>query len=293
MIMYVLLRLSIVVFGYLPFWFLYRLSDVLSFICYYFGIRRETIEQNLEISFPNKSQQQMRQLTKSVYRNFFDVMVVEMLKNFTISGKMMRRRFDPGDISIAKDYYAKGRSLILVLGHYANWEWGVSVTDQYKCVAFYKPLKNKYIDRYVKRNRARHQFILASIMKPLPTFLKYRDQQTAYFLLADKQNAKKRHLKRVIWLPFLGQDTPFLLGPAKYAEQFNYPILYSKIMRVSRGHYKHELILISENPASEDPVIITERWVRTLEQQVTQDPASWLWFFATTRSRQRHTQVET
>ncbi len=292
MMLYLLLRLAILVFGYLPFWLLYVLSDVLTFIFYSFGIRRDTIEENLKVSFPDKAQKQITQLTKSIYRNFFDVMVVEMLKNFTVSRKVMKRRFDPGDTSLAKRYYAEGKSLILVLGHYANWEWGVSVTDQYNCVAFYKPLKNKYIDRYVKRNRARHQFILASIMKPLPTFLKYRDQQTAYFLLADKQNAKKRHLKRVIWLPFLGQDTPFLLGPAKYAEQFNYPIFYSKIMRVSRGHYKHTLIPISENPANEDPAVVTERWVRTLEQQVIEDPASWLWFFATTRSRQQYTQVE-
>lgn len=292
MMLYLVLRLAIIIFGYLPFWLLYRLSDLFSYLFYTCGIRKATILDNLTQAFPDKGESELNRITKNVYRNFFDVMCVEMLKSFTIRSKTLAGRFAPGDLSLAERCMAEQKSMIIVLGHYANWEWGVSVAHRYHCIAFYKPIKNKYIDRYIRKNRARHEFELASITKPLPTFLKSRDQLTAYFLIADKQNVKKRHLKRVVWLPFLGKEAPFLLGPEKYAKSFNYPVFYSKIVRVGRGRYQHQLISIADNPTELPAEEITRRWVSVLEQQVMEEPSSWLWFWATTQSRQQHLVVE-
>ncbi|PHQ80581.1 MAG: hypothetical protein COB66_04415 [Coxiella sp. (in: Bacteria)] len=286
MILYLLLRIAILVFGYLPFWLLYRFSDVLSVVCNLLGVRKKTIHDNLDGAFPDLSSKQKRKLTKGVYRNFFDVMFVEMIKSFTISTHALAKRFDPGDVAILKRYHQEGQSLISVTGHYANWEWGVSAAVDYNCVAFYKPLKNRYMDRYIRQNRSRHHFELASVTKPVPTFLKYRDQATFYFLIADKQNVKKKHLKRVMWLPFLGKKSPFLLGPEKYARSFNYPVFYSKVRRVGRGRYQHQLIELCADPSTLDEGELTRRWVAILEEQVQADPAAWLWFWATTRSRQ-------
>lgn len=289
MILYIVLRIAVLVFGYLPFWLLYRLADGLAFAFYHLGIRRKTILDNLQGAFPDKALTELRCIAKAVYKNFFDVMFVEMLKSFTISSNALAKRFDSGDLSLARRYHDQQKSMVIVLGHYANWEWGVSVAHEFNCIAFYKPLKNKYIDRYIRHNRSRHQFALASIMRPLPTFLKNRDQLTAYFLIADKQNVKKRHAKRVVWLPFLGNEAPFLLGPATYAKSFDYPLLYSQIKRVARGRYQHQLMLVADDLSEQQPELITQRWVKLLEQQVKEDPASWLWFWATTRSRQQRT----
>ena len=287
MILYMLLRLAVLVFGYLPFWLLYRVADFLTFVFYHLGVRRQTIIDNLSSAFPDKSVLELTRITKAVYKNFFDVMFVEMLKSFTISSHTLAQRFHPGDLTLAQQYHDQNKSIIIVLGHYANWEWGVSVAHKFDCIAFYKPIKNKYIDRYIRRNRSRHHFSLASIMRPLPTFLKNRDRLTAYFLIADKQNVKKRHAKRVVWLPFLGKEAPFLLGPEKYAKSFEYPVLYSQIKRIGRGRYQHQLLIVADDVTQQAPQDITRRWVSLLEQQVKEDPASWLWFWATTRSRQQ------
>ncbi len=286
MILYVLLRIVIVLFGYLPFWLLYRISDLLSALFYSCGIRKKTIIENISSAFPEQTKYELKKTVKAVYKNFFDVMFVEMLKSFTISSKALTKRFDPGDISLAERYWTENKSIIIVLGHYANWEWGVSGVHDYHCIAFYKPLKNNYIDHYIRQNRSRHQFQLASIKKPLPVFLKSRNRRSAYFLIADKQNVKKRHLKRIMWLPFLGKESPFLLGPETYARSFDYPVLYSKIQRVGRGRYQHQLVSIAESSADLPVGEVTKRWVCELEKQVIENPASWLWFWATTRSRQ-------
>ncbi len=286
MIVYCALRLAILVFGYLPFGLLYRISDVLAFVFYHTGIRKKTIVSNLQQAFPEQSTADLKQITHKVYQNFFDVMFVEMIKSFTLSSKKLAARFHPGDVSLLEHYQKQNKSVIVVLGHYANWEWGVCVDHAYHRVAFYKPLKNRYIDQYVRRNRARHHFELASIYKPLSTFLKLRNTPSLYFLIADKQNVKQRHAKRVVWLPFLGRESPFLLGPETYARSFNYPVLYSQIRRVGRGRYQHQLIEVADNPAEQPMHDITKTWVALLEQQVLEDPSAWFWFWAATRSRQ-------
>lgn len=288
MIAYLALRLAIFSFGYLPFWVLYRFSDCLACLFYHLRIRKKTITDNLTDAFSQLSDKQIKKLIKAVYKNFFDVMFVEALKGFTASSKTLLKRFDLCDLELINDYYRQNKSVIVVMAHYANWEWGVTFPFLAKGVAFYKPIKNKYIDKYVCQNRARHHCELASIENPALTFLKHRHELTVYALIADKQNSKKRDEKRVMWLPFLGKESPFLLGPERYAKAFNYPVLYAFIQRTTcRGRYQHRFILVSDDPKSEDPGNITKRWAALLEKQVTTDPAGWLWFWAATRSRQQ------
>lgn len=288
MMPYLLLRSAILLFGYLPFWLLYCLSDILAFVFYHLGHRKSIIMENLIDAFPQKSAHELRQLTKEVYQHFFDVMFVESLKSFTASSATLLKRFNPCELELVNEYYRQHKSVIVVMAHYANWEWAVTFPFLSKGIAFYKPLKNVYIDRYLHRNRARHHCELASVDNPVATFLKHRHELTAYALIADKQNSKKRDEKRVMWLPFLGKDSPFLLGPERYAKAFNYPVLYAFIQRgKERGQYRHHFILVSGDPKSDAPGDITRRWVALLEKQVSDDPAAWLWFWAATRSRQR------
>ena len=288
MIAYLALRLAILLLGYLPFWVLYRLSDCLTFIFYHLGIRQKIIIENLMDALPEKSTVEIQVLTTAVYRNFFDVMFVESLKGFTLSSAALLKHFDPCDLELVNEYYRQNKSVVLVMAHYANWEWGVTFPFLSKGVAFYKPLKNKHIDNYLRRSRARHHCELASVENPAVTFLKHRHEPTVFALIADKQNSKQRDAKRIIWLPFLGKESPFLLGPERYAKAFDYPVLYAFIERgARRGYYKHRFVLVADDPKVEVAGDITKRWAALLEQQVISDPAAWLWFWATTRSRQQ------
>lgn len=292
-LLYVGFRFAVLLFGYLPFWVLYRISDCAVLLLYHvFRLRRKTVLENLQRAFPDASKQRINRLAKDCYRNFCDVMIIENLKTFTMSAAEKVKRFKLVNPALGQQYLAQKRSLIVVVGHFANWEWGTSKHHQvnYHCIDFYKPLKNRYIDRYVRWHRERHGSSLASVSKAATTFLKTRDKACCYTLLADKQNVKKRRFKSVLWLPFLGQDSPFLIGPEKYAKAFNHALVYAYTRRIRRGYYAIEIIPISEAPETTQPGEITKKWVALLEAQVRADPGSWLWFFAATRARQDHHQ---
>ena len=286
MIEYVLVRVLVFLLGYLPFCILYRVSDLLSMLFYVAGIRKKTIYQNIQQAFPLKTNAEIKYLVKGVYRNFFDVMFVELLKGFTISSQAIKKRYvlqkDEGSLA----YLNTQGNVILVMGHFANWEWGASLQSEHVKKAFYKPLKNPLLNAYVRNNRARFGVELVSVRHSASVFLRNRHELSTVVLIADKQNIKERDINKAVWLPFLNGESPFLVGPAKSAQMLNSPLFFVTVKRIKRGYYQVYGKLICQDPNELDVLEITRRWVCCLEAEVLQDPSSWFWFWATTRSRQ-------
>ena len=77
----------------LPMRLLYVLSDFLHILIYYvFGYRKKVVCKNIELSFPDLSESERKQLVKKFYHHFLDLMV-ESIKAFTISKKEIQKRY--------------------------------------------------------------------------------------------------------------------------------------------------------------------------------------------------------
>ena len=211
MITYLLFRIAVFCLARLPWWVLYRLSDLLSFLFRIAGYRKLIVMQNLCDAFPDKTASEIARLCKAVYRNFFDVAFVEALKVFVAPLSEMKKRIrnTHPTKSILTDEYARGRSVVLVLGHYANWEWALSCQVDHHAICFYKPFKNRRIDQFIRKNRSRFGFHLESVYPPNPShvFETYASQCAMFTLVADKQNLKPRDKNRSTMVDFLGKPT--------------------------------------------------------------------------------------
>lgn len=78
-------------------------------------------------------------------------------------------------------------------------------------------------------------------------------------------------------MQFLNQETGVLFGTEKYATDYNYPVVYGCINKVSRGHYEVEFELIHDQPAGLPYGYITEAHTRLLERDIRRKPEFWLW----------------
>src|SRR6186713_2002635 len=73
----------------LPFPLLYLFSDFVYFLLYYVaGYRKGIVKQNLQRSFPHKSEKEIHALRKAFYHYFCDLFL-ETFKTLTISKKAM------------------------------------------------------------------------------------------------------------------------------------------------------------------------------------------------------------
>ncbi len=263
--------------GMLPFWVLYLLSDFLRFILYnIIGYRKAVVVKNLKDSFPEKSEAEIKRLAHLSYKNLADV-TVESFKGFTMSDKQIVARHKVIKPEMLDQFSDAGRGVILLPNHYGNWEWGAmspSLQFEHDVVALYKPLSNKYIDRFVRENRSRTGAFLGSIYKTAEIFEERKDNITAYVMASDQSpsNAKKS-----IWINFLGRETAFLHGPEMYARKYNMPVVFVDIQRVKRGFYTMDLTIISDQSSDTKAGEITTRYVHLLEEVIRKKPENWLW----------------
>lgn len=81
----------VIVFSRIFFSVLYRFSDFLFTINYYFiNYRKFTVKVNLKHSFPELSKKEIKNITKKFYQNFSDY-IVKTIKLFTLSKKEIRK----------------------------------------------------------------------------------------------------------------------------------------------------------------------------------------------------------
>ncbi|MEE4198097.1 MAG: lysophospholipid acyltransferase family protein [Bacteroidales bacterium] len=275
--LYLIFLLSIYFIAIIPFWFLYQFSNVLAFLFYYvFQYRKQVILTNLRNSFPGMADQEIRRIARRTYRNLTDILV-ESIKGFTLSEQQIKKRFTIINPEILNEYFDQGKSVIGVTGHYGNWEWGAiagSMQIKHKAIALYKPLTNKYIDRFLKRIRAENGTLLKSIYKTTETFKKFKDQPCIFILVADQSPSSVR---KAYWVDFLNQDTACLHGPEKHARKNNYPVLFLKIQRIKRGYYQLTAKKLIEVPANIPEGEITQRYMQELEKTIREQPENWLW----------------
>ena len=90
LVIYLLLYPLLYIISILPFRLLYAFSDFLYLIIYrVFGYRKKVVRENLKLVYPDKSDKELKQITKLFYHHLCDMMV-ESIKSITISAETMR-----------------------------------------------------------------------------------------------------------------------------------------------------------------------------------------------------------
>jgi KDO2-lipid IV(A) lauroyltransferase len=261
----------------LPFGVLYVLSDGLAFLMYYVvGYRKKVVMQNLRNSFPDKSQAELTSIAKKFYRHFCDL-TLESLKMFTVSEEEALKRMKYVDIDIARKYFDQGKSIIVAMAHYNNWEFvAVTVTRgaPQQPYAIYKPLTNKYFDEKIRTSRQKYGLRMIHNRTVKEDFEKIKNELSAIYFLIDQ--APSFHSKPH-WMTFLNQETGVLTGTEKYAKDYDYPVVFLDVQKPKRGHYVCRYIDVTGKPRETADGEITEKVTHMLEEYIIQKPEFWLW----------------
>ena len=263
----------------LPVPLLYAFSDLFRFIAYrIIAYRRDVVKKNLESSFPGIQEKELKRITLLFYRNLADILI-EGIWAFTISRKQVINRYRIINPEVIEPYAESGQSIIGVTGHYANWEWGslsASLQTDFNVIAFYKPINNRHIDKFVRWSRSRFGTTLAAIHETSLTFERNKNIKTL-FLMASDQGMPQKFSEKAYWIHFLNHNIPFLHGMEKHARSNNLPVIYIDIQRVRRGYYTVELSVLSSNPGELEAGALTEMYARKLESIILEKPENWLW----------------
>lgn len=262
----------------LPFPLLYAFSYGVYLLLYrLLGYRKKVVMQNLRNSFPDKTDAEINKICKEFYRHLCDLFL-ETFKTLTISKSAMLRhcRFAPGSKELFDRLAAENKSVILVLGHYGNWEWGgntFSLLCKQQLYVIYHPLSNKHFDKLMYNMRTRFGTKLIAMKNTFKEMLAHKNELNATAFIADQTPSNQN----AYWTTFLHQDTPVFWGTEIIAKKLNRPVVYLTISKVKRGYYEMHASMLCEQPAGTAEGEISELHTRQLERDIIARPDIWLW----------------
>ncbi len=258
----------------LPWWALYRLSDVLGWLMQWVGYRRTVITENLARAFPEKSAAARKALQRAFYRHLADVMM-EVMKAFRMGRDELCRRVSVAESRAYSMLVERGG--IIITGHLGNWEWAglrVGLDLDFPHYVVYLPLKSRTSDRLMRSLRERFGNEAVPVKRITRLLLGRRERRFAASFLAD-QNPPPPDIQA--WYSFFGRKVPVHMGPERLARRLDVPVYWAYAHRTRRGRYVIRFLVVSEEPASLPPGEVMRRYVAQLEETIRHHPEQWLW----------------
>ena len=142
----------------LPFRVLYIFSDGLSFFLFHIvRYRRKLVRKNLSIAGYGDDKKECKAIEKAFYRHFCD-MYLETFKSLTLSKKQIQKRFVVHNTELLTSLADKKKSIFMMCGHYASYEWLLSLGyySNHTAYGIYTPLSNPHFDKLIRKARKRY-----------------------------------------------------------------------------------------------------------------------------------------
>ncbi len=261
--------------SYIPLFIGYIFAFIFNIITYIVPYRRKVIETNLKRSFPEKTKFELFKIRHRFYSHFACILI-EGIKNLTISKNELLRRFQVENPEVMEKLYKEGKSVLLVAGHYNNWEFMISAQDllfPHKAIGIGQPLSNQFWDKRINNRRSRFGMHVVH-SKNFREEIKNYKEPIAMLMLSDQSPIDAR---KSYWMDFLNQPTAVLFGVEQLAHSMNTAVVYFETKKVGLGKYKVKLKLITDQPRTMKWGEITEAHTKALEKTILNAPSYWLW----------------
>jgi KDO2-lipid IV(A) lauroyltransferase len=277
---YALLYAAAYLLALLPFRALYVLSDMLCVVVYrVVKYRRKVVRKNLKNAFPEKTEKSLLAIEKKFYHQLCDCFV-ETIKTLRLTGEEARRRMKFENPEVINRLTADGRSCIMSLGHYGNWEWVPLVVVYFSPGVeqgfIYKQLHSAAFNRLFLKMRTRFRSMPIEMLSAFRQMIRFQNEGRTLvtgFLSDQRPSPRQEHY----WTTFLNQPTPVQTGMEKIARRLGTSVVYLDIQKVKRGYYTGKIFVISPDASETPEFVITERYIRKLEETVLREPACYLW----------------
>jgi KDO2-lipid IV(A) lauroyltransferase len=241
---------------------------------------REVARDNLRQAFPGRfNQAELDGLVRSTYRHFCTLVIEIIQLPRILHPNTWRRHLQLTDGRKLVECLLSGRPLLLVTGHFGNWELGGYTLGLlgFTAHAIARPLDNPYLDDYLRRFReATGQKLLAK-KGDFGQMQEILDGGGVLATLAD-QDAGPRGL----FVDFFGRPASTHKAVALLALEHRVPMMVIGARKVREPlQYElvaEDLILPEDYEGRPDAALaITQRFTSGLERLVRTAPAQYFW----------------
>jgi len=272
------IRVTISFLKLIPIPVYYFLANLFFYVIYYIlRYRRPLVRKNLNNAFPELSRAETDRIERTFYHYLADTFL-ETFAFFSMKKNDFAERFDVLNRDLIQTYLSSGKNVLILLGHYGNWEFGCSspLFIDYPFYTLYKPQSIRFFNDAIMQSREKFGMQLLpypDLYKKVISLLK--KCPVVVLMLADQRPKPEKNAR---WITFLNQPVTIFRGADNIHQALNGVVLYAKVIKIKRGHYSIEVVPIKDDsyPLANEKSI-TEKYMKLLEENIRLDPGCYLW----------------
>ena len=252
---------------------------------------RERSMANLRACFPEKSENELKKLTRDSFRLLPMLGVEVMLTPRYVKLERLAQHFILGDGlgPVLRMMVEQEHGTVMVTAHYGNWEvlgYMMAVMG-FETTSVARPLDNKYINDFVlgvREKKGQRIVDKKGAMREAPAVLEKRG---AMGFIADQDAGPKG-----MFVDFFGRPASTYKSIGLLAMRYDVPVVVGFARRVGydfRFRLDVQDVIWPKDWASvKDPLrYITQRYTRAVEDSVRGEPGQYLWLHRRWKSRPR------
>ncbi|MFI5144957.1 MAG: lysophospholipid acyltransferase family protein [Ignavibacteria bacterium] len=281
MIVYIIFICLKFVVRLFPLKLLQSIAKLYAFIFYYFiPIRKKVAIANIKLCFPGITKNDINRIIKDAYINVISV-IFEFIYFPKLNIEKIKKLINITNPELIPNKLKEGKGLILIGGHFGNWElmaFGVSQIVNEPLHVIVKEQSNKKIDRSINNIRELRGNKMIEMKQSLREVLKLLKENKAIAMLGDQSAPAENSVKVNFFVP----DVPMFEGAARFAIKTGAPVAFGVPFRNTDGTYSmtlKEINIDSYKDYNENNVQrLTQEHSLLLENAIRERPGHWLWF---------------
>jgi len=250
------------------------------------GIRRETVDENLRIAFPDATDDWIETTRRAAYEHLGRE-AAAMLRLSKLDEKALVDRTIPVGWDELQEALSLGRGVILVTGHYGNWEIaaGAVASRGVRIGAIVRRQGNRLVDerlQHLRRQLGVETIYQGQAPSRVPRLLR----SNGVVGIVGDQDARRSG----IFVPFFGRPASTHRGPALFALRLGAPVFSCIARRLPGKKVRYEVRgervhFERTGDLDKDVTALTAELALRLEKAVRMAPEQYFWFHKRWKTR--------
>lgn len=241
-------------------------------------IRRKVVIKNLSIAFPHLTQKETIRLA---FKNYLStaITLVEILCLPGMTAEQLKKQVKVTNPEFIREKHAEGKGLILMTGHFANWEFcalGVALQIGIPLSVVVKQQSNPLVNEFMNNFRSRWNNKLVPLGTSIRNLYKELKDKNIIAMVGDQRGPNDG-----MRVNFFGRSSAIYAGPAAIALKTGAPLLFGVMIRNDDYTYTFSMEEVSRESLPDDPEkqveVMSQRHTDLLEQSIRKNPELWLW----------------
>ena len=235
---------------------------------------KKTISKNLKIALPKISNDEIKNISKNMWKNYGRILAEYMyIKDFR--NLKLKKFIEIENSNILEDINKKKKPVIFISAHFNNFELLAMIIEMtgIDLAAIYRPLNNLFLNKIMIKIRTKYicKNQIPKGISGVKSMVNLFKNGTSLAMMIDQRVSQGEKIS------FFNSPALTTTVPAQFVKKYNCQIVPLHIERLDKYYFKVKVDKPFELNQNDSIEQISETLNRWLEKKILNNPNQWIW----------------